>query len=257
MGSLWADDVCKKAEEWIGYHEGSNNWTIFAKILDDCGYYAPQTKQNVPWCASFCNCMALISALPKDRDDEAKKYDAQYFLFQPSYNNYSASAPLMAGYFKNAGEFYTSNPQIGDMCFFNVDGDIGHVGIVVDTEDYITTIEGNAGDEVQKKWYSYDDIGGKIAGFGRPRYDGLYNPDNISHEPEKEDKPVKEDNKVKGVEYRVCVGSFLNIRNGHSTDYEKIGELYDGAIVLVYEKIDGWGRIGVNMWVAMDYLDEI
>lgn len=257
MGSLYADDVCKKAEEWVGYHEGSNNWTIFAKILDDCGYFYPQTKQNVPWCATFCDCMCLISATPKDRDDEEKKWDAYYFLYQSS-PNWSCGAEEFADYFKNADAFYTDEPQIGDMCFFYVNGEIGHVGIVVDTEDYITTIEGNAGDEVQKKWYSYDDIGDVIAGFGRPRYDGLYNPENISHEPTDEDKqepPVKEDKKA--TEYRVCVGSFLNIRNGHSTDYEKIGELYDGAIVLVYEKIDGWARIGVNMWVAMDYLDEI
>ena len=89
MGSLKASDVLSHAREWIGYEEGENNWTIFAKILDDCGYYAPQTKQNVAWCGTFCNCMCLISATPSDRDDEAKKYDAQYFLYQPSYNNYS------------------------------------------------------------------------------------------------------------------------------------------------------------------------
>lgn len=190
MGSLYADDVCKKAEEWIGYHEGSNNWNIFAKILDDCGYFAPQEKQNIPWCAIFCDCMCLISALPKDRDDEAKKWDAQYFLFQPSYNNYSCSAAYMAQYFKNADAWTTSDPKKGDFIFFDFGNGIAHVGLVEDTEDYITTIEGNAGDMVQRKWYDFDDS--RIAGFGRPRYDDEDEDEDTDVEPEPEPAPAPE-----------------------------------------------------------------
>ena len=170
MGSIYIRDVLKVAEDNIGYHEGPNNWTIFAKVLDDCGYYAPQKKQNVAWCATFCNYCMLKAAIPEDRDDDSKKYDAQNFMYQPSYNNYSAAANLMAGYFKNAGEFY-DDPEVGDMIFFKMsDGSIGHVGIVEDTDGCITTIEGNAGDQVQRKWYDYGDD--RIAGFGRPSYDG-------------------------------------------------------------------------------------
>lgn len=201
MGSLYAKDVCKIANDWLGYEEGPNNWNIFAEVLDDCGYFAPQEKQNVAWCAIFCDFCCLQAAIPEDRDNEEKKWDAQYFLYQPSRNNYSAGATEFASYFKNADAWYTSDPQVGDMCFFYTSsGGIGHVGIVVDTDEYITTIEGNAGDMVQKKWYSYDEIGGKIVGFGRPRYDGIENPSEISHEPADEDKPeppVKEDNKPK------------------------------------------------------------
>ena len=179
MGSIYAKDVIEVAKSYIGYHEGPNNWTVFAQVLDACGYYAPQTKQNVAWCATFCNFCVLKAAIPEDRDDESKKYDAQNFMFQPSYNNYSASASLFAGYFKAANSWYLT-PEKGDMIFFKMsDGNIGHVGIVEDTDGCITTIEGNAADQVQRKWYDFDEIGagGRIAGFGRPSYDG-YEQDN-------------------------------------------------------------------------------
>lgn len=170
MGSLYAKDVIQIARDWIGYEEGPNNWNIFADVLDKCGYFAPQEKQNIAWCAIFCDFCALQAAIPQDRDNDSKKYDAQYFLYQPSYNNYSASASLMAGYFKNNGAFYSSDPEPGDMIFFYSGDSIGHVGIVEDVDGCITTIEGNAGDQVQRKWYDFDDQ--RIAGFGRPRYDG-------------------------------------------------------------------------------------
>lgn len=174
MGSLYAKDVISKAADYIGYHEGPNNNNWFADVLDDCNYFAPQKKQNVPWCAVFCDCMCLLAALPSDRDNDSKKYDAQYFLYQPSYNNYSASAALFAGYFKNAGAWY-DYPEKGDMIFFqDAAGAIVHVGIVEDTDGSITTIEGNAGDQVQRKWYDYGNA--RIAGFGRPRYDGYEQP---------------------------------------------------------------------------------
>lgn len=176
MGSLYAKDLIKMAQDWLGYEEGSNNWTIFSQVLDDCNYFEPQKKQNVAWCSIFCDFCALQAAIPKDRDNEAKKYDAQYFLYQPSYNNYSASASVFAGYFKNNGAWY-DEPLPGDMIFFKTGDNITHVGIVEDITDLvITTIEGNAGDQVQRKWYDINDS--KIAGYGRPRYDGYEQPSN-------------------------------------------------------------------------------
>ena len=181
MGSIYAKDVIEVAKSYIGYHEGPNNWTVFAQVLDACGYYAPQTKQNVAWCATFCNFCVLKAAIPEDRDDEEKKWDAQNFMYQPGYNNYSASAALFAGYFKNAGAFY-DEPEKGDMIFFKMsDGNIGHVGIVEDTDGCITTIEGNAADQVQRKWYDYGDS--RIAGFGRPSYDGYSRDDDEKPQP--------------------------------------------------------------------------
>lgn len=347
MGSVYAKDVIHGAQAWIGYEEGDNNWNIFAKILDECNYFAPQYKQNVAWCAIFCDCMCLLEALPKDRDDEAKKYDAQYILYQPSYNNYSAGAREFAGYFKDAGEWYTSDPKIGDMIFFDFGNGIAHVGIVEDVDGCITTIEGNAGDMVQRKWYDFDDS--RIAGFGRPRYDEdddsgndsdddsepTPTPSPTTHEftvqtssgdslrlraepttdsaqvgwipngttfesdevvegewiggvntwvyynggyasgrylyptpeideipepepepaPEPDPKPTPDPTPVDGEVYTVSVESYLAVREGPGVDNDKLGELYDGAKVIVFETSDNWGRIGDNLWVCMDYLD--
>lgn len=181
MGSLYAKDVIKIAQDWLGYEEGPDNWTIFAKVLDDCDYFKPQKKQNVAWCAIFCDFCAQQAAIPEDRDNEAKKYDAQYFLYQPSYNNYSASANAMASYFKNNDAFY-DDPKIGDMIFFkDAAGNIVHVGIVENVYTCITTIEGNAGDMVQRKYYDFE--AECIAGFGRPRYDRPVQEDESSGDP--------------------------------------------------------------------------
>lgn len=181
MGSIYIKDVLDVAKSYIGYTEGPNNWTVFAERLDNCDYFAPQKKQNVAWCATFIDDIFLEAAIPADRDDEAKKYDAQYFLFQPSYNNYSCSANLMANYFKSAGAWYTSGPEVGDIIFFqNADG-IYHVGIVESIEGRtINTIEGNTSDSVARR--SYDCDAEKIAGYGRPRYDGYAIEDSSASE---------------------------------------------------------------------------
>lgn len=190
MGSLYAADVIKIAQDWLGYEEGSNNWTIFADVLDKCDYFAPQKKQNIAWCAIFCDFCALQAAIPQDRDNDAKKYDAQYFLYQPSFNNYSASATAFASYFKNAGAWYT-DPEPGDMIFFAPGDSISHVGIVEEVSgSIVTTIEGNAGDQVQRKWYDLDDT--RIAGYGRPRYDGAKQPEHSSEDPKETIKEMEQ-----------------------------------------------------------------
>lgn len=257
MGSLYGEDMIRAVKAYDGYHEGSNNWTIFSKILDECNYYAPQKKQNQPWCATYINFSALQAAIPEDRDNEAKRYDAQYFLFQPSYNNLSCSVKFMAQYFKDAGAWY-EEPELADVVFFNqidengniIDYDV-HVGLVTDLGKYITTEEGNAGDMVQEKYYDFSDIGVKIHGFGRPRYDGFKNPANISHEPV-EDKP--EEPTTEFDVGTVKVSDFLAIRKGPGVEHEKVGELYDGATVTIIEKYSNWARIGSGIWVCSDYL---
>lgn len=181
MGSMYIVDVLRVARSYIGYEEGPNNWNVFAQRLDECDYFAPQKKQNVAWCGTFVDDCFLEAAIPEDRDDEAKKYDAQFFLFQPSYNNYSASASCFASYFKNAGEWYTSDPRAGDIIFFQNDNGIYHVGIVESVDgDTINTIEGNTSDKVLRR--SYDRDAGKIAGYGRPRYDGYDYPSSSGDE---------------------------------------------------------------------------
>lgn len=247
MGSIYSRDVIKNAESYIGYHEGSGNYNIFAEILDGVGYFKPQTKQYVAWCAVFCDCMLYFSS---DSDsDEAKAYDAQFFQFQPHYNNYSAGAKEYAGYFMSAGAFHFDSAELGDIVFFNVGDNIGHVGIVtgVYDDDTLETVEGNAGDQVQKKWYNnyHNLIGGKIAGFGRPRYDG-YEPSPTPPTPPTPPEPPK----PTGDKYRVATnsGDALRVREFATSDSDQIGYISNGESITVSEIVEGESVDGVTEW---------
>jgi hypothetical protein len=273
MGSLYISDVEAHEREWLGYEEGDNNWTIFSKILDDCFYYDPQYKQNQPWCANFQNCMFLISALPKDRDDEAKKYDAQFFQYQPSKNNLSCGCVYYAQYFKDAGAWYSrKEAKRGDIIFFGSLGAEEHVGFVTKVEDgRIYTIEGNKNNRVQECDYSINYT--RIAGVGRPRWDGDEAPKETSKpkedpkpstqkpskpnediftkptKPSKPSKPEKADN-----EYVVKPCRFVQVRKGPSAFYMVVDRLPSGTKVTVSKIENGFGCVGTNRWVSMDYL---
>lgn len=60
---------------------------------------------------------------------------------------------------------------------------------------------------------------------------------------------------VKGKTYTVDVDadSWLNIRVAPNSEI-KVGKLYRGDKVTVYEERDGWGRIGTAKWVCMSHL---
>lgn len=80
---------------------------------------------------------------------------------------YGAGCLWSAKYYQEAGRFYEDGPQPGDQIFF---GDYEHTGIVEKVENgIVTTIEGNAGNKVQRLTYKIDSD--RITGYGRPRYD--------------------------------------------------------------------------------------
>lgn len=104
-----------------------------------------------------------------------RKNSAYYVLYQPSSNNCSAVVSYMAGYFKSASAYYTKikDLSIGDIVFFQNSKGLSHVGICVDwsdTKKTFKTVEGNKGDKVDYGEYKYSDVGGYVAGFGKPRY---------------------------------------------------------------------------------------
>lgn len=104
-----------------------------------------------------------------------RKETAYYVLYQPKTNNCSAVVSYMAGYFKKAKQYYTSikDLSIGDIVFFQNSKGLSHVGICVDwsdTKKTFKTVEGNKGDKVDYGEYKYSDVGGYVAGFGKPRY---------------------------------------------------------------------------------------
>lgn len=81
----------------------------------------------------------------------------------------TAYCPTAVNWFKNKGQWVTSDYRPGDIVFisYNGDGVANHVGVVesVDSNGRLTTIEGNYSDSVQRVHRS-----SQIMGAGRPAY---------------------------------------------------------------------------------------
>lgn len=251
MGSIYAESAVQIARDWLGYKEGTNNWTKMAEVLDDCGYYSPQKKQNIAWCATFVNFCLLEASIPDSRPNTERKYDAQNYQYQPSKNNYSAGAEEHAGYFKKAGKFFTEHnkAQVGDVIYFYVDGKIGHMGIVEKHEGTtITTIEGNAGDCVQRKWY--DEGSPKVAGYGRPSYDGLTVP--IVEKPATKAKKTKA--APKSDKLKVATeSSTLTLRVAPNTRAASLINIPKGTTLTELAVTNGEFIHGDNTWFRVAY----
>lgn len=169
------DKVIKIAEAEVGYLEkktnasltnkttnaGSNNYTKYWADL------APGMNGQ-PWCNCFVNWI-FVQAFG---ETAAKKL----LCTKGSWSYYT---PTSAGYFKNEKQWFTSNPQVGDIIYFKNSQRICHVGIVYKVDSTtVYTIEGNTskasgvianGGGVAKKSYSL--TYSQIAGYGRPKYD--------------------------------------------------------------------------------------
>ena len=248
MANCTASAVVAYARSQKGTKEGKNNWNPYAQMLDAVNYFDPQKKQNEPWCCVYVDACVFVAS----GKDKAK---ADAVLYQPAKENYSAVVKYLAGYFKNKGKYFTDadKVEIGDVIFFNAVNDKGqvtstysHTGIVIDRDERgVTTSEGNRGDKVSECQYLFTSIGTKIAGFGRPAYD---------KEPEPTPAPT-------GDRYEVVnIKTFLAIRNtpeARADDKNKVGELYNGAIVTVVEISNGWAKITGDCWVSMKYLKQL
>lgn len=150
--------VISTANAEVGYREGENNWNKYAQELDPLGA-TWGAKQNMPWCGEFIiwlfyKCFGLETGL------------------KMMYSGKPTSIPLCtagAEYFKKAGKWYTSGPELGDIIFFYYSGGINHTGIVVSVSGgEVTTVEGNSSDKVSRNRYT---VGSAIiAGYGRPNW---------------------------------------------------------------------------------------
>ena len=181
MGSLYAKDLVDLALSEIGY-QADGKYNKYAEELDSINYFNMGPKNgSADFCAIFICWLAYRCSKP-----DPSKWDARYFLFQPgSGEDLAASCGWGAQYYMDA-DAWTDNPERGDQIFFvNSSGTYYHTGIVVDWDnDGVYTVEANtSGGQTLKKFYRYDDP--KIAGYGRPRYDGWEEctdepPDNIN-----------------------------------------------------------------------------
>lgn len=161
---------------------GSANYTKYARDLDNIKDFYNGKKNGYAWCDVFVD-WCFVQAFGVER--------AKYLLCQPS-KSLGAGTKYSAQYYKNKGQYYTTNPKVGDQVFFNP----AHTGIVTGVDStYLYTIEGNTSSEagvipnggcVREKKYSLKSS--YIEGFGRPKYaDGT----NIPVEEENVSGPTK------------------------------------------------------------------
>lgn len=149
-----AGDVLSRASRWVGTVEQPVNRV--PGVTDWYGLVGP-------WCAMW------VSKVFHDAGLALPATTSKGFAYTPS----------GVAWFKSQHRWYTSNPQPGDVVFFDFPGDgvnrVSHVGIVESVDgSSINTIEGNTDERGGR-------TGGKvmrrrrrvgIVGYGRPAYDG-------------------------------------------------------------------------------------
>ena len=182
MGSCYAKKAVDLALAEVGY-QGDGKYCKYSEELDAVKYFNFPKNGAADWCSIFVNWCIYKATIWPDEDI----YTAHYMMYEPDTDNAAAGCTQAAQYFKNHDAWYT-NPkdfERGDQIFFwKSNKAIYHTGIIVNWgENGLSVVEGNTnGAMTALKVYNYDDE--KIAGVGRPRYDGW----QIEEKPE--EKPV-------------------------------------------------------------------
>ena len=163
---------------------GDKNLTKYARDLDAITDFYNGRKQGCAWCDIFVD-WCFYKAFGKTK--------ARKLLCQPT-KSCGAGCEWSAKYYKNKGQYFTSNPQVGDQIFFKSGTSIVHTGLVYKvTGSYVYTIEGNTstasgvvanGGEVAEKKYALTNA--RIDGYGRPKYN-VKPTENTVEEPAKPD----------------------------------------------------------------------
>lgn len=166
------DRLIHTAEAEVGYLEKASNASLDSKTANagskNYTKYWRDMKpewQGEPWCDAFVSWCFL------------KTFGAEVAQKLLCGGLYSYYTPASANYFK-ANKRWKTTPQRGYVVYFNVGGNIGHTGIVVDVRNgYVYTIEGNTsgasgviqnGGGVCRKSYK---VGSSyINGYGSPDY---------------------------------------------------------------------------------------
>ncbi|WP_434310353.1 peptidoglycan-binding protein [Hominifimenecus sp. rT4P-3] len=167
--------VIQVAKSQIGYLEKSSDSQLddftanagrenYTKYARDYKGFAGEDYQGQAWCDMFVDwCFVKAYGVDNARD---------------LLGGFDAYTPASAQYFKARGRWHTSDPQPGDVIFFENSQRINHTGIVTEVKDgRVHTVEGNTsgggdvvanGGGVWSKSYALDNS--KIAGYGRPAY---------------------------------------------------------------------------------------
>lgn len=181
--------VIEVAESQLGYHEkesnsqlddlkansGDQNWTKYARDLDNLSGFYNGRKQGFMWCDVFVD-WCFVTAYGRQA--------AQFLLCQPN-NSAGAGCSFSAQYFNSRGQFHKSGPQTGDQIFFGDSwNNVWHTGIVVEvTSTRVVTVEGNTSDQVARRSYALSDK--NIFGYGRPDWGTPASETPTTTEPEK------------------------------------------------------------------------
>lgn len=213
----WLDDKTANA--------GSGNWTKYARDLDNLGYIFNGKKNGYDWCAVF-----VIWCFVRTFGAET----AMQILGLPQ-KSLAAGVRYLAQYFKNAGRFYTKDPQPADVIFFyGANTSVwAHTGIVEKIESgRVYTIEGNTsgasgvvanGGGVADKSYAL--TYSKIACYGRPDWSLL----------------EKEDDDMTGKEIYEKLCDYLQTLPAPDWADKELGEAIDAGIT------DGSDPMGIAL----------
>lgn len=204
-------------------------------------------KQGAEWCCTYViwNIDQVLKHI-LGSDDKVR----QWFGFpKPQYNE-AAGCKQFHDYMKAKDwEVGRKEGKPGDIIFFNTKkASCGHVGLIVGVKgDIYITNEGNSGNKVAEHSYS----------MSSSTIHSIFHPDYESVEPQP--TPPEPTPTPTYKEYKVSVRSFLAVRTKPNANGDKVGELYNNAIVTVFEENNNWGRITAtkDSWVYMGYLKEV
>ena len=262
-GTCTAAKVIAVAVDQIGYKEKASNTSLDSKTANagSANYtkYARDFDQKYPkwyngkkngfaWCDMFVD-WCFLTAFGYEK--------ALALLCQPE-RSAGAGCTYSLRYFKNKGQFHTSDPKLGDQIFFGTSLDNStHTGIVESVDKkQVNTIEGNTSNQVARRNYSLTNS--RILGYGRPSYDaaGAVVPDTPA-------TPAAP--QVKDVPFLVKVSiRDLNIRKGPGTNYSRTGS-YTGIGVFTIVDVQsgqgsstGWGKLKSGAgWISLDYTQKL
>ena len=120
---------------------GKNNYTKFARDLDNIPDFYNGRKQGAAWCDVFVDwCFVKAYGATKARE----------MLYQPE-KSLGAGCLYSANYFKAAGRFFNS-PKVGDQIFFTQGEKVTHTGLVyaIDTL-FVYTVEDHKLEEMAEE----------------------------------------------------------------------------------------------------------
>lgn len=271
-------------------YQSDGYWNKYAERLDACDFFAGCGKKNgeVDFCAiAYCYWLFMnVITDDGEPDDDDRKYMTHYAMYQSDDCCTSAGCEQQAQAYKNAGAWYEDPKDLctGAQIFFQKwDSEKGryvyyHTGGCIDwDENGIYTTEANVeGGKTKKRFYPYSDFGGKIAGYGLPRFDG-YEAETGAENPEKENnkptpaEPSDETPGAKNELYRVNVNynftetapaevfAALRLRSRPQESAAVLALIPDGDTVKVEQTTDGWAKITYGPcigWACLDYLVE-